>query len=32
MDLKTRLHALVDKYDALIIILVIECLALTAFS
>lgn len=32
MDLKTKLHALVDKYDALIIFLVIECLALTAFS
>jgi len=32
MDLKTKLHALVDKYDALLIFLVIECLALTAFS
>ncbi len=32
MDLKKRLYALVDKYDALIIFLVIECLALTAFS
>lgn len=32
MDLKTKLHALVDKYDSLLIFLVIECLALTAFS
>lgn len=32
MDLKTKLHALVSKYDSLIIFLVIECLALTAFS
>jgi len=32
MDLKNKLYALVDKYDALIIFLVIECLALTAFS
>lgn len=32
MDLKTKLHAIVSKYDSLIIFLVIECLALTAFS
>lgn len=32
MDLKKKLYALVDKYDSLIVFLVIECLALTAFS
>jgi hypothetical protein len=32
VKLKEKLYSLVDKYDSLIIFLVIECLALTAFS
>lgn len=32
MDLKKKLFEMVDKYDSLIVFLVIECLALTAFS
>lgn len=32
MELKSKLYALVNRYDTLIVFLVIECLALTAFS
>jgi hypothetical protein len=32
MEIKKKLFEMVDKYDSLIVFLVIECLALTAFS